>query len=79
VEEIWMTVGFLLEKLAAAVGIVGSIAMLPQVYSILKRRSAKDTSIVTYSFLFKGGIVWVLYVNIQSSPLIIANLIGASI
>jgi uncharacterized protein with PQ loop repeat len=74
-----MTVGFLLEKLATAVGIVSSIAMLPRVYSILKRRSAKDTSIVTYSFLFKGGIVWVLYVNIQSSPLIIANLIGASI
>lgn len=66
-----MTVDFLLETLTTVVGIVSSIVMLPQVYSILKRRSGKDTSILTYLFLFGTGIVRILYGNIQSSPLII--------
>lgn len=52
-----MTVGFLLEKLATAGGIGSSIAMPPQVHSILKRRSAKDTSILTCPLLFGIGIL----------------------
>jgi MtN3 and saliva related transmembrane protein len=68
----------LLETLATFVGVVGSIAMLPQVYRIFKRKSAKDISVLTYSFLFVAGAIWVLYgVNIQSFPLIITNLIGS--
>ena len=52
--------------------------MLPQVYRIFKRKSAKDISIITYSFLFIAGIIWVLYgFNIESFPLIITNLIGS--
>ena len=73
-----MVPDFLLETLATLVGIVASIAMLPQVYKIFKRKSAKDISIITYSFLFIAGIIWVLYgFNIQSFPLIITNLIGS--
>lgn len=73
-----MTLDFLLETLATLVGVVSSVAMFPQVYRIFKRKSAKDISISTYSFLFVAGIVWVFYgVNIQSSPLIITNLIGS--
>ena len=73
-----MILDVLLETLATVVGIVGSIAMLPQVYRIFKRKSAKDISIFTYSFLFVAGIIWVLYgLNIQSFPLVITNLIGS--
>jgi len=74
-----MVADFFLESLATFVGIVGSVAMLPQVYRIFKRKSAKDISILTYSFLFVAGIIWVLYgVNIQSSPLIITNFVGSA-
>lgn len=73
-----MSVDFFLETLATFVGIVGSVAMLPQVYRIFRRKSAKDISILTYSFLFVAGIIWALYgVNIQSFPLIITNLVGS--
>jgi len=52
--------------------------MFPQVYRIFKRKSAKDISIFTYSFLFVAGVIWTLYgLNIQSFPLVITNLIGS--
>jgi MtN3 and saliva related transmembrane protein len=72
-----MTLDSVLETSATLVGIFSSFAMFPQVYRIFKRKSAKDLSILTYTFLFAAGIVWVLYgVNIQSSPLIITNFLG---
>ena len=58
--------------------IVGAFAMFPQVYRIFKRKSAKDISIFTYSFLFVAGVIWTLYgLNIQSFPLVVTNLIGS--
>lgn len=67
----------ILETLATIVGIVSSFAMLPQIYRIFKRKSAKDLSIWTYAYMLVAGIIWVLYgLNIQSFPLIITNLIG---
>ena len=71
-------IDLLLETLATFVGIVGSVAMLPQIYRLFKRKSAKDISISTYSFLFVAGIIWVLYgINIQSLPLIVTNFVGS--
>jgi len=67
----------ILETLATIVGIVGSFAMLPQIYRIFKRKSAKDLSIWTYAYMLVAGIIWVLYgLNIQSFPIISSNLIG---
>jgi len=67
----------ILETLATIVGIVGSFAMLPQIYRIFKRKSAKDLSIWTYAYMLVAGIIWVLYgLNIQSFPIIITNAIG---
>lgn len=72
-----MVADFILESLATFVGIVGSFAMIPQVYRIFKRKSAKDISISTYSFMFAAGVIWVLYgLNIQSFPIVVTNLIG---
>ena len=61
-------------------GVVGSFAMIPQVYRIFKRKSAKDISIWTYAYMFAAGVVWVLYgFNIDSFPIVISNLIGSII
>ena len=68
----------ILETLATIVGTGTSFAMLPQIYRIFKRKSAKDISIWTYSYLFVACVIWTLYgLNIKSSPLIIANSIGS--
>jgi MtN3 and saliva related transmembrane protein len=67
-----------LESLATITGVVSSFAMLPQIYRIFKRKSAKDISIWTYAYMFITGIIWVLYgLNIQSNPIWVTNLIGS--
>ncbi len=72
-----MLLDVVLETLATVTGIVGSFAMIPQVYRIFKRKSAKDISIWTYSYMLGAGVIWVLYgLNIQSFPLVSTNLIG---
>jgi MtN3 and saliva related transmembrane protein len=69
-----------LEWLAMASGIIMSLASVPQVMKIFKRKSAKDISAITYSIIFVGGIVWVLYgLEFQSNPLIVANSIGCTV
>jgi len=68
----------ILETLATVVGIVSSFAMLPQIYRIFKRKSAKDISIWTYAYMLAAGVIWVLYgLNIQSFPIMITNLLGS--
>ena len=75
-----MSGNVLLEMLATAVGVIGSVAMLPQVYRIFKRKSATDISITTFGFLFVAGIIWTIYgFDIEEFPIIISNLIGTII
>ncbi len=67
-----------LEILATIFGAVGGIANFPQAYKIFKRKSAKDISIITYSFLFTGAIIWIFYgIEIWNLPVIITNVLGA--
>lgn len=73
-----MVFDFILESLATITGVVSSFAMLPQIYRIFKRKSAKDISIWTYLYMFVTGVIWVLYgLNIQSYPIWVSNLIGS--
>ena len=73
-----MIFDFILESLATITGVVSSFAMLPQIYRIFKRKSAKDISIWTYAYMFITGIIWVLYgLNIRSNPIWVTNLIGS--
>jgi MtN3 and saliva related transmembrane protein len=73
-----MVLDIILESLATITGIVSSFAMLPQIYRIFRRRSAKDISIWTYSYMLAAGVIWILYgLNIQSFPIWITNLIGS--
>jgi MtN3 and saliva related transmembrane protein len=67
----------LLSTLAGVFGSVGAFAMFPQVYRIFKRKSAKDISIFSMSFMLITGIIWVLYgLELDSYPLVISQLIG---
>ena len=73
-----MVVDYLLETLATIVGVASSFALLPQVYRIFKRKSAKDISIWTYLYMLVAGVIWILYgFNIQSFPIWASNLVGS--
>ena len=73
-----MLLDFVLESLATITGVVSSFAMIPQIYRIFKRKSAKDISIWTYLYMFIAGVIWVLYgLNIRSYPIWVTNLIGS--
>ena len=75
-----MSGNVLLELLAIAVGVIGSFAMLPQVYRIFKRKSATDISITSFGFLLVAGIIWTFYgFDIEDFPIIITNLLGTII
>jgi len=67
----------ILATIATFFGIASSIANAPQVYKIFKRKSAKDISILTYSFLFLGAVAWIIYgIELKNAPLIITNVLG---
>ena len=73
-----MTLDIILESLATITGIISSFAMIPQIYRIFKRKSAKDISIWTFLYMLATGVIWILYgLNIQSFPIWITNLIGS--
>jgi MtN3 and saliva related transmembrane protein len=64
--------------LATLFGTLSGIANFPQAYKIFKRKSAKDISILTYSFLFLGALIWIFYgVEINNLPIILTNILGA--
>lgn len=67
----------ILSILATLFGTISGIANLPQAIKIFKRKSAKDISILTYSFLFIGAVIWILYgIEIKNFAIIITNIFG---
>ena len=72
-----MNLDIVLESLATITGVLSSFAMLPQIYRIFKRKSAKDISIWTYLYMLIAGLIWILYgLNIQSFPIWVSTLIS---
>ena len=68
----------LLSILALTFGTLGGIANAPQWYKIFKRKSAKDISIITYTILLIGAVIWIFYgIEINDFPIIISNALGA--
>ncbi|RLE45301.1 hypothetical protein DRJ22_04695 [Candidatus Woesearchaeota archaeon] len=68
----------LLSVLATLFGAVGGLANLPQALKIFKRKSAGDISILTYSFLFAGALVWLFYgFELKNFAVIVTNVLGA--
>ena len=51
----------IIKILVTFVGVMMSSANFPQVYRIYKNKSAKDISLITYSVITVGSIIWALY------------------
>ena len=67
----------LLALLATVTGTIMAVSGIFQSYRIFKRKSAGDVSIITYSILTAGGLVWILYgMEISNFPIIITNTVG---
>ena len=67
----------LLSVLATVFGTIGGLANLPQAYRIFKRKSAKDISILTYSIILVGCVIWIFYgIELGNFPVIITNSLG---
>lgn len=61
--------------LGSIAGILTSGACLPQAYKVLRTRKTRDLSIITYTMLMVGCILWVIYsLDIDSKPLMYTNL-----
>jgi len=64
----------LLATLAIIFGVINGFANFPQIYKIFKTKSAKDISVITYSLLTVGSIVWIFYgIEIRNVPILIMN------
>ncbi|UCD04564.1 MAG: hypothetical protein JSW73_02945 [Candidatus Woesearchaeota archaeon] len=58
-------------------GVMMSIAYFPQTYKMFKRKSSADVSIISFSILLPGLLVWLMYgISLSNMPLIIANTIA---
>ena len=67
----------ILSILATIFGAAGGLANIPQWIKIFKRKSAGDISILTYSFLFIGAMIWILYgIELKNFPILITNIFG---
>lgn len=62
------------QLIGTSAAILTTIANIPQTYRIIKTKSTKDISTLTYCMLAAGFILWVLYgITRNDYPVIIAN------
>jgi len=67
----------LLAVLATIAGVIMSLGYYPQAFKIIKNKSAKDISLLTYSMFFCGIVIWLLYgISLKDVPLIISNILA---
>ncbi len=67
----------MLAPLATIFGSLMSLAYIPQIYKIYRRKSVADISITMYLVFLPGIAIWLLYgLSINNLPLVIANTIG---
>ena len=60
--------------LATIAGIIMSFGYYPQAIKIIKKKSARDVSPMTYIMFLPGIAIWLIYrISLKNSPLIIAN------
>ena len=63
--------------LATVAGVLMALANYPQAIKIIKRKSSKDVSLLTFSIMLFGTIVWFIYgISIGNLPVIISYGIG---
>ncbi|WP_221932256.1 SemiSWEET family sugar transporter [Flavobacterium zepuense] len=57
-----------------------TVANIPQTIKIVKTRSTKSISAITYAMLFVGMVLWVIYgIYKDDLPIIMANSIAAAL
>lgn len=55
-------------------GLLCAISFLPQVAKIVKTKQAKDLSLLTFSLLSLGVLLWLVYgILMNALPIILAN------
>jgi len=72
------------EKLAYFIGTIASIiiivCLIPQLISIIRKRSAKDISVESYLLLLSGQTLWGIYGGLKNDiQLIVSNVISCVI
>ena len=68
----------LFSALITLLGILMSLGHFPQAIKILRNKSAKDISLMTYSVFAFGSYVWLIYgFVIKELPIIISFIIGS--
>jgi MtN3 and saliva related transmembrane protein len=66
------------EILGLAAAAFTTAANIPQAIKMIKTRSTKSISAVTYAMLFTGLVLWLIYgIYLKDLPLILANSISA--
>jgi len=67
----------ILTILATVAGALMALANYPQAIKILKRKSSKDVSLLTFSIILLGTIIWFVYgISIGNLPVIVSYGIG---
>ena len=66
-----------LAVLATIFGMAMSFGYFTQTYKIIKRKSARDVSLLTYLIFGSGVTVWLIYgISIEDLPIIISNIVA---
>ncbi len=61
-------------------GILTTTANIPQLIKIYELREAKDISTLTYTLLFVGFTLWIIYASyVDDLPLLLANVFSLAI
>lgn len=64
----------LLQALGFAAALLTTAANIPQAIKVIRTRSTKSLSAATYTMLFIGMVIWVVYgIMREDLPLIVAN------
>lgn len=63
-----------IEDLGFAAAFCTTVAFIPQLVRVIRRRSAKDVSLPTFLFFSIGVFMWLIYgIDIASRPVIASN------
>jgi len=69
-----------IEALGLLAAFFTTVANIPQAIKVIKTRNVKDLSAATYSMLFVGMVLWVVYgIMKEDLPIILANSIAAAL
>ncbi|MGV3461188.1 MAG: SemiSWEET family sugar transporter [Flavobacterium sp.] len=69
-----------IEILGLAAAFLTTVANVPQTIKVLKTRSTKSLSVVSYSILFTGLVAWTVYGFLQDDlPVILGNIVAVAL